>query len=45
VQRIAEAYVKSGKSGDMDMMVLITEGTNDRGEPVFTARSLVVIRR
>jgi len=45
VQRIAEAYVKSGKSGDMDMMVLVTDGTDDNGAPVFTARSLTVIRR
>ena len=45
VQRIAEAYVKSGKSGDMDMMVLVTDGTDDAGQPVFSSRSLVVIRR
>jgi acyl dehydratase len=45
VQRIAECTVKSGKSGDMDLMTLITDGTNERGEAVFTARSLVVIRR
>jgi acyl dehydratase len=43
--RIAEAYVKSGKSGDMDMMVLETTATDDSGAIVFTARSLVVIKR
>jgi hypothetical protein len=44
-QKIAEAYVKSGKSGDLDMMVMITEGTDEGGAPVFTGRALVVIRR
>jgi acyl dehydratase len=45
VQRIAECTAKSGKSGDMDLMTLVTEGTDEGGQPVFTARSLVVIRR
>lgn len=45
VQRIAEAYVKSGKSGEMDMMVLETVGSDNAGATVFTARSLVVIKR
>ncbi len=45
VGKIAEAYVKSGKSGDMDMMVLQTTATDQNGATVFTARSLVVIKR
>jgi hypothetical protein len=45
VQRIAEASVKQGKSGDMDLLVLVTEGKDDRGELLFTARSTVVVRR
>ena len=42
--RIAEAYVKEGKAGAMDMMVLETTGRIG-GELAFTARSLIVIRR
>jgi acyl dehydratase len=43
-QRIVEAYVKEGKAGAMDMMVLETTGHVD-GVLVFTSRSLIVIRR
>ncbi|HEY7958399.1 MAG: MaoC family dehydratase N-terminal domain-containing protein [Polyangia bacterium] len=45
VQRIAEATVKHARSGELDLMVLITTGTDARGEELFTARSVVVIRR
>jgi acyl dehydratase len=45
VGTIAEAYVKAGKSGEMDMMVLETVGSDAGGKPVFSARSLVVIKR
>jgi acyl dehydratase len=46
VGRVAEAYVKSGKSGDLDMLVLETVATDAAsGERVFRARSLVVVRR
>jgi acyl dehydratase len=45
VQRVADAYVKSGKAGDMDMMVLESTATDEHGAPIFTARSLIVIRR
>jgi acyl dehydratase len=45
VGRIADAFVKSGKSGDMDFLVLETVGSDERGARVFTARSVVVVRR
>jgi len=45
VQRIADASVKSGKSGDMDLLTLETLASDDHGAPVYTARSLIVIRR
>ncbi len=42
---IAEASVKKGKAGDMDVMVLETIGSDAHGARVFTARSLVLVRR
>jgi acyl dehydratase len=45
VGRIADAYVKSGKAGEMDFLVLETVATDAAGARVFSARSLVVIRR
>jgi len=45
IGRVAEAYVKSGKSGDLDMMVLETVATDESGARVFSARSLVVVKR
>jgi acyl dehydratase len=45
IARIADAYVKEGKAGVMDMLVQETVGTDEAGEVVFTARSLAVIRR
>lgn len=45
VGRIAEATAKSGRSGDMDLMVVETVATFADGAPAYTARSLVVIKR
>jgi acyl dehydratase len=45
VGRIADVYVKEGKSGPMDFMVLETTGTDEQEALVFTARSTIVIRR
>jgi acyl dehydratase len=45
VGRIAEAYVKHGKAGPMDMLVTETVATDDTGAEVFRARSLAVIKR
>ena len=46
VQRIADVYSKTGKSGTMDFLVLDTEAHDEAGgELVFTARSIVVIKR
>jgi acyl dehydratase len=45
VGRIAEATVKEGRSGPMDVMVLETTGSDEDGAPIYTARSVVVIRR
>ena len=45
VGRIAEAYAKSGKSGDLDMLVVEAVATDETGARVFTTRSLVVVRR
>lgn len=42
---IVEAYVKEGKAGAMDFMVVETVGENLDGSRVFRARSLTVIRR
>src|SRR5262249_52487658 len=44
VARIAEAYVKRGKSGDLDIMVLETRATDEAGVTVFSSRSLVMVR-
>ena len=44
-QRIADIYDKSGKSGTMDFLVLETEGRSDGGALLFTARSVVVVKR
>jgi acyl dehydratase len=44
VGRIAEAYVKEGKAGVMDFMVLETRATDDSGALVFTTRTTVVIK-
>jgi acyl dehydratase len=43
--RISDASVKEGKSGAMDLMTVESRAVDERGELVFTARSLVVIRR
>lgn len=45
VARIADVYVKEGKSGAMDFMVVETIGTDDEGAMIFTTRSTTVIRR
>jgi acyl dehydratase len=45
VQTIKEAYVKEGKAGPMDFMVLETVATDGKGQEVFTSRSLTVIRQ
>ena len=45
VGKIAEAYVKEGKAGVMDMLVTETTGSDERGRVVFRARSLAVIKR
>jgi acyl dehydratase len=45
VGRIAEAYVKEGKAGAMDMLVTEAIGSDDHGRVVFRARSLAVIKR
>jgi acyl dehydratase len=45
VGRIADAYVKSGKAGAMDMLVTETVATDEAGQVVFRARSLAVIKR
>lgn len=45
VQRIADVYDKSGRSGWMDFLVLETEGKDESGELVFVARATVAIRR
>jgi len=45
IGRISEAYVKEGKAGPMDMMVIETQATDEQGAPVYSARALIVIRR
>lgn len=45
VAKIADIYEKEGKSGAMDFFVVETTGTNQRGEKVFVARSVLVVRR
>lgn len=42
---IVDAYVKTGKAGAMDMMVIETVGVDDQRNRVFRARSLTVIRQ
>ncbi len=45
VGRVAEAYVKEGKAGVMDFMVVETRGSDENGALIFTARSTAVIKR
>jgi acyl dehydratase len=45
VQRIADALFKRGKAGDLDVMVLETEASDEGGRRVFVARSVVVVKR
>jgi hypothetical protein len=45
VSRVAEAYVKQGKSGPMDFMVLEATATSPNGDIVYTSRSTIVIKR
>ena len=45
VQEIVEATCKSGRSGEMDVMVLQTQAHDQGGALVFTARARVFIRR
>jgi hypothetical protein len=45
VGKITEAYVKAGKSGPMDFMVLENTATDAAGEVVYTTRSTIVIKR
>ncbi len=42
---IVEAYVKAGRSGAMDFMVIETVGKDGDDSRVFRSRSLTVIRR
>jgi acyl dehydratase len=45
VGRLAETWVKEGKAGLMDFLVIETRATDEAGQLVFTARSTAVIRR
>jgi acyl dehydratase len=45
VGRIADAAVKQTKGGVMDVMVLETVATDGDGARVFTARSMILVRR
>jgi acyl dehydratase len=44
-QVLRDVYEKSGKSGVMDFLVLDTEAHDAAGTLVYTARSVVVVRR
>lgn len=45
VGRIAAADVKEGRSGVMDVMVVETVASDDRGATVFRARAHILVRR
>ena len=45
VQRLAEAYEKSGRSGMMDFLVLETLATDEAGQWVYRARATIVVKR
>jgi acyl dehydratase len=45
VGRIADAQVKQGKSGEMDVLVLETLATDGYDRPLFLARAHVLVRR
>ncbi|HUX86629.1 MAG TPA: MaoC family dehydratase N-terminal domain-containing protein [Chloroflexota bacterium] len=44
VRRIADVYVKEGRSGTLTFLVSETEGRDPDGRLVFTARSTVIVR-
>jgi len=45
VGRMAEAWVKEGKSGTLDFLTIETVGTDSDGRRVFASRSTVAVRR
>ena len=45
VQKLADVYEKQGKSGAMDFLVLETVARDQAGALVYTARSVVVVKK
>lgn len=43
--RIADVYVKEGRSGVMDFLVIETEGRDDEGQLVYAVRRTIVVKR
>ena len=44
IVRVADVRERTGKKGSMTVLVLETTGTDSQQQPVFTARSTLVIR-
>jgi hydroxyacyl-ACP dehydratase HTD2-like protein with hotdog domain len=44
-QRVADIYVKEGRSGIMDFLVLEAVAKDDGGEVVYTVKRTVVVKR
>ncbi|HEC21355.1 MAG TPA: MaoC family dehydratase, partial [Chloroflexi bacterium] len=42
--QIADIYSKKGRSGEMQFVELLTEYTNQHGEPVLKDRALIIVR-
>ncbi|BDG58988.1 MaoC family dehydratase N-terminal domain-containing protein [Caldinitratiruptor microaerophilus] len=42
--RVADVYERTGRLGRMTFVVVTTEGRDEKGAPVFTARSTLIVR-
>ncbi len=44
IVRVADVRERTGKNGSMTVLVLETTGTDSQQQPIFTARSTVIVR-
>ena len=42
--RVADIYRRKGRLGDMTFLILVMEGTDDSGNPVFTGMTTAILR-
>jgi hypothetical protein len=42
--RVADVYQRKGRLGEMTFLILVMEGTDESGSPVFSAKTTAILR-